>query len=212
MRYFKYLLPIVLMYSTSCYAADVVRDLGKYGNVYPIEEQGIHELVIQQQKEYAKNKDSQEETKKAVDKFLTDLPPVGNVTKVLKNRTFYLDGDITVPVDLKAENGDILIKKGTKFNILSKLNGRAFFMFIDGRDEKQILLYKKMTDLLIKNKTNLFITPFLVAGSVPRFIKLTGKTPYYDYNGSIVGYLKINKVPAIAGIDGSKIRIEEIAP
>jgi len=185
------------------------KDLGVYGQTYPIIEQDFLEFLktrlveMQQNGEWQK---IQDDFKNNVSKHAERPTPLTQITKATKTRSWLYDPSLTVPYDLRDHNGSVFVKAGTVVNPLQFMSLHKAFIFIDGDDKKQIEWVRKIDSSLLGK-----IKIILVSGSILLTEKLLSKTIYFDQQGRLVQRFSIEHVPAMIQQDGLKLKITEYA-
>jgi len=189
--------------------AQVPKDLGVYGEVFPIDEKSLLE-VIQTKLLALKESGDLETHQKAIaaktkEKVMRP-DPVAGVHKTTKPRVFAYDPSITVPYDLKDHQGRVFHHKGTKVN---PLDAHTFtpFLFVDGDDPEQVAWAVKEHQLAVSNHKPKII---LMKGAPFDLSKKIELPVYFDQSGALVKKFGINQVPARVFQQDKQLLIEEL--
>lgn len=170
------------------------KDLGVYGETYPIAEQDFLELIHERLKAQEAKGELQNLQNKLI-KIATsriDRPKqVSKISKATENRIWVFDPTLEVKSDIKDPNGNVIIKAGTKTNPLDIVSLTQTLIFYDADDEKQVIWAQKL-DKKLEGKTKLI----LVNGSIFSQVKLFQKAIYFDQGGILTGHFSIKHVPA----------------
>jgi conjugal transfer pilus assembly protein TraW len=201
-----FLLLMFIMTSSVSFA----KNLGKIGQVYPIKEMDIVDLIhlrlkqMEQSGELAKiNQRMLYKAKQRADRPL----PVPDITPAKKYRTWLIDPSITFDQDIKDTEGKLIVKAGTVINPFMRISFKKALVFYDGDNKKQAAwALKKDQELQGKNKM------ILVNGSVSEQSNLLKKRIYFDQHGRLTTKFKIQHTPAIVMQAGLKLKVEELVP
>lgn len=181
--------------------------LGRLGATYPIGETDAQKYLEAKIFKHVKSPQAlQEEARKSITDFLSNLPVVAGISRVEKNHTRYMDAIHVAERDVFDEKGAVLVKAGTRIELLRHTQMDALVFILDGRDPRQVLMLQRLW------RANYKVHPLLVAGSHTQLSRRFRRSFYYDYNGAISARFGVNKVPSIVGQDGNRIRIEELKP
>jgi conjugal transfer pilus assembly protein TraW len=184
-------------------------DLGVYGEVFPIQEKSLLE-VIQTKLLVLKESGALETHQKAIaaktKEKVMHPEPVEGVHKTTEPRSFSYDPSITVPYDLRDHQGQVFHHKGTKVN---PLDTHAFtpFLFVDGDDPDQVAWAVKEHQLAINNHKPKII---LVNGAPFDLSKEIELPVYFDQSGALVKKFGIGQVPARVSQQDKLLLIEEL--
>jgi conjugal transfer pilus assembly protein TraW len=185
-------------------------DLGNHGPTYPITEQDFLEQItsIAKQKvasgEWAQ---LEKDTQKGFLNRLQDMPPVATFAVASATRSWLFDPTVELRGPISDQNGRVIHAAGTRVNPLDVVPLSEPFMFIDGRDERQVNLARRLHQ---EASGNLKI--ILVAGN---YLKLATdwSTPiYFDQQALMTGKLGIRVLPALVTQLGRNLKVEEIKP
>jgi conjugal transfer pilus assembly protein TraW len=172
-----------------------LKDHGKYGNTYPIAEENFFDLIKRKQPAIeAKVKSRISEIK---DKMYVLTKFNGQFEKVKEERVYYIDPSVVLAEDIKDHAGNILFRKGTRYNPADYIQ-LGSYIIIDGRDQEQVkfALGKDFKKII------------LIAGNLS---SLTGKYHHQFFfgNENIIERFQIKRVPAVVEQEGEYIRVTE---
>jgi conjugal transfer pilus assembly protein TraW len=188
-------------------ACACAESLGRVGNTYPIVEVDARKYFEAEiAKNYKSPKALQAIARKSVTGFLANLPPIPGIGRVDVNRTRYMDLIHVFERDVTDEKGKVLIRAGTRFNLLSGANLDSVLFLLDGRDPRQVTMLQRLW------RSNYKVQPILVAGSYAELSQRFQKPFFYDYGGAISARFGVTKVPSVIGQDGNRMRVEELKP
>lgn len=207
----KRLLQFVLGMSAGlCCLSLFAKDLGTLGVTYPIAETNF--ITMAQKKMQATMSSSpglNGQEQKAAILAAADRPdPVPGLHPTLHARHWLFDPSFTVPTDVRAADGRVLLKSGTPFNPLDKTRLTSALIFFDGDDPQQVAWVQK-ADTELKGRDLLI----LVQGSLHAVSsQFSNKRVYFDQGGWITQRLHITHVPAIVRQSGDQLEISEVIP
>lgn len=186
---------IVFIFLTASLGA---KDLGKFGETFPIQEDDLIEVLqdrLVQNKMDAKKKQEFEQT------FVNSIKnPKGScLPKAIQKRCFEFDPTIYVREDVKDQNGNIIIPKGTKINPLDSNPLKEDLLFFDGKDPDQLRWAK-----IEKGKW------ILTTGSPLEIEEKENRPVYFDQFSYLQKKLNIQYLPAKVTQSGNKLKIEEV--
>ncbi|MBX9744508.1 MAG: hypothetical protein K2X08_04785, partial [Chlamydiales bacterium] len=136
----KKILVILMVVISNVYASEV-KDLGTYGETFPVKEKSLLEVIrkkLQKLSDSGQLEHHQEKIVKLAKQKIQRPEAVTGIVKVKISRTFTYDPSITVPYDLKDHKDQIFHKKGTRVNPLETHSMRCSLLFIDGDDPDQV--------------------------------------------------------------------------
>jgi len=171
------------------------KDLGVYGNLYPIEEVDLLAYI----QERAKEVDQEELNKKLREDFEHSLEVSLNVPEAKEVRTRYVDPSITVTSPVYDHKGHVIAPSGN-INPLEKIQ---LINTIVALKESQMGI---IPDLRKSHKNLLVI---LTDGNLPRAAEKIGQMVYRADN-RILERLGVERVPSVITQEGTKLRVEEI--
>lgn len=187
-----------------------VKDLGVYGEVFPIKEKSLLQ-VIQTKLKALQESGALEAHQKAIadtTKHKVMHPePVAGVHKTFKPRSFVYDPSITVPYDLKDHNGQVFQHKGTKVNPLNTHSFKNPFLFVDGDDSDQVTWAKKEHKQAANNHKPKII---LIKGAPFDLSKELNIPVYFDQSGALTKKFGIGQVPGRVSQQDKALLVEEL--
>lgn len=175
------------------------KDLGTFGQIFPIEEQDMLELMQDKLKALGQEK-LQIHQEKIKDKIVAQIKrprAVSGITKATENNTRMFDPSFTVEEDIMDHLGNLIHAKGKIINPLDYVPFNEEWILIDGDDEEQRILAHNYKMVILVN-------------GAPG-MQENGQFYYFDQFGEISKKLSITKVPSIIRQKDKVIEIEEIA-
>ena len=206
---------ILAIAATDLHAKDATsqaKDLGVYGETFPIEEKSLLEAIKTKLQALAASGKLEEHQKIILRKAKEQLnrPPVPTNWKIQKTtepRSFDWDPSITVPYDLKDHKGQVFHRKGTKVNPLDTHPFRYPFLFVDGDDENQVAwAIRQHQAAKALNKPKIV----LVQGAPLEWSQKLGLPIYFDQSGVLVKKFGITQVPARVFQKEKRLVVDEI--
>jgi conjugal transfer pilus assembly protein TraW len=176
--------------------ASLGKDLGVYGETFPIKEKSLLEVIkakLQALSTSGKLQEHQQIILKKAKEQLNRPSSVKNIHKTTVPRSFDWDPSITVPYDLKDHKGNVFQRKGTKVNPLDTHPFRYPFLFVDGDDPEQVawaIKQHQIAEALHKPKI------ILVQGAPFELSRKLNLPIYFDQSGVLVKKFGISQVPA----------------
>lgn len=189
-----------------------VRDLGVYGETFPIEEKSLLEAIKTKLQALATSGTLAEHQRIIAKKAKEQLnrPPVSTNWKIQKTtepRSFDWDPTITVPYDLKDHKGHVFHRKGTKVNPLDTHSFRCPFLFVDGDDPEQVAWAIKQHQLAeVSHKPKII----LVQGAPLKLSEKLNLPIYFDQSGVLVKKFGIGQVPARVSQKEKVLTVDEV--
>ncbi len=183
---------------------------GTQGAVYPIKEKSALELIQQRlAKMQAKGEIEmyQQQLKSQALNTVERPKPVQGLIKTKHARVFEKDISISVPVDIKGPNGEVIQRAGTWVNPLNNpwLSTRKVLIFLDGEDEKQV-----EWALQEHQKRRGLVKLVLVNGPVMQLMRDFEVPFYFDQSGRLTRYFGFQQIPAMVYQKGDKLMVAEI--
>jgi len=196
---------VVLLMSGHPAMAD---DLGVVGPTYDISERDLIEVIknrlthMEQTGELAKYRD---DFKKNALNGIEHPRPIPGMTATETANVHYFDPSIVTDRDIADATGKILYPRGTRVNPLDYLGWNKYLLFVDGRDEKQLALSRKIID-----SSDRPVKLVLVAGAPLDLMRKWKIQVFYDQGGTLTRRFGITHVPAIVRQEGKRLRIDEL--
>jgi conjugal transfer pilus assembly protein TraW len=174
------------------------KDFGTFGEIFVIQENNLLEVLLQRLIKVQSDEVQQLEIKKTFVKKIEN-PPGIPLPKAKKERNFEFNPTISLQDDLKDNEGNIIIPKGTKVNPLDKTKLRKDLLFFDGSDPLQVSWAKKFNGI------------WILTNGKPLELEKQEKHPvYFDQAGYLTNTLEIQALPARVSQKGNRLKIEEI--
>jgi conjugal transfer pilus assembly protein TraW len=181
------------------------KDLGVYGETFPIAEENLLQVIQNRLKTMAANgeliKAQQELAQKATQKIRRPAPVKGLI-KTQTPRQWFYDPSITVEQDIKDPKGNLIAAKGQVINPLEILSWGAPLLFLDGDDPEQIA-WAEHEHTLAKW--------VLIKGSPVDMEEKLKRPVYFDQAGMLTGKFGIRAVPCRISQKDKKLLVEEIS-
>ena len=207
-RHLRWIRPAVLGFATLASLANSANSAERLGPVQPIVEPDfvaeIRKTLKQKERSGELAKLQREATDRAK-RHVEEPPPVANVTRTTKARTFYLDPSYTQATAVYDHKGKMIVAAGTRVNPLEYITLSTRMLFFDGRDPDQV---KKAMVLIKQAKQG--IKPVLVGGKPFEMSRREKLRFYFDQGGELVRRFGIVHVPAMVSQDGYRIRVDEL--
>jgi conjugal transfer pilus assembly protein TraW len=195
---------LILIFSSS--TALHAKDLGVYGETFPIAEENLLEVIrkklanmeadgslAQVQKKIAQ---------KAREKILKPSPLKGLIkTKTPRHWTY--DPSMTIESNIKDHKGNFIASKGDVINPLDRVSWGAPLLFLDGDDHEQVAWAK----------TQHVLSKWVLVKGSPVDLEEKLKHPvYFDQAGVLVNKFGIQQVPCRISQKDRKLLVEELIP
>jgi len=176
------------------------KDLGIYGNVFPILETSLLEYIKGRMKKLSEVdlERLQAELQTKYIKRITEPHPVG-LLACKSYRCFYYDPTICSSSDIKDTEGKIIVAKGTSYNPLTTFSLSESLLFFDGENPKHLEWAKQHQGKWI-----------LTNGKPIELENAENRPVYFDQMGKISKQLGIMSIPALVSQDDLKLKIEEL--
>lgn len=192
----------LILFSTNT----VAKDLGQFGELFPIKERNLLDVIQERLNAIEKNGGfdalNKEMQQKAKDRLNRPEPVLKKKADETTERLF--DPSVTLSKDLKNEKGVVFAKKGTKVNPLNIVSFEMKLYFIDSDDESQVQWLLKQ-DIKIRDKI------ILTNGNPLELEKKLNKKIYFDQKSLLINRLKISAVPSVVFRQGDQLMIREVS-
>jgi conjugal transfer pilus assembly protein TraW len=136
-----------------------------------------------------------------------EAPPGTDLPRTTKPITRWFDPSITVPYDLRNQDGRLIHAAGTTVNPLEWRALTQRLLFLDGHDEDQVRWAERQ---LADGQWQ--VKPILVSGPPLELGRRWRRHVFFDQHGLLVGKLGIGQLPAIVRQEGMGLRIDEVVP
>ncbi len=171
------------------------RDLGVYGNLYPIEEVDLLAYIY----ERAKSISPYEVEKRVRERFNRSLEVSLGVPEVREKRVRFVDPSVTVSSPVYDDKGHIVAPLG-RLNPLERISLTKTIVVLK---ESQLGIISEIK----KTHKNLLI--LLTGGNLKRVSTTLGQM-VYRADKHILDRLGVEKVPSVITRHGERLRVEEI--
>lgn len=190
----------------ACSSVTFSHDFGVVGPVYPIVEQDIRVTMEQRLEALKENGELAriEDNAKARFRAYANRPTGIALPRATRDRIYYIDPSITVPYDVKDNQGRIIYPAGTTVNPLEHMNLKKKLVIFDGDDAIQVNWARSMIDTSPAQ-----VKPVLIKGPVVDLMKQWKVPIYFDQRGRLVDHFDIKSLPATVSQDGKRIKIME---
>jgi conjugal transfer pilus assembly protein TraW len=180
-----------------------VIDCGAHGHVFEIKEVSLLAEIMDKLLAAQEDGKLEDLNKQFVDKARKKIlrpTPVSNIVKAKTNRSWTYNPVFTQSTDIKDDQGQIIIKGGTKVNPLDKFSWGEPLIFIDGDDQEQVDWAKdKIAKIVLISGA-----PFDLGNELKRPV-------YFDQGGILCRKFKIEAVPAIIEQQDKMLIVREVA-
>ncbi|OGT03170.1 MAG: type-F conjugative transfer system protein TraW [Gallionellales bacterium RIFCSPLOWO2_02_60_31] len=183
-------------------------DLGVIGKTYDIAERDLIEAMkdkLRQMEKTGELAKKQDEYKNRVMSGIEHPRPIPGIQATETANTHYYDPTIVTDKDIADATGKILYPRGTRVNPLDYIGWNKYLLFVDGRDQKQLDLTKRITAASDKP-----VKLVLVAGEPLNLMRRWKTQVYYDQGGILTRRFAITRVPAMVRQEGRRLRIDEL--
>lgn len=133
--------------------------------------------------------------------------PVAGLTKTITNKVWFYDPTIIMSQNIISPSGEWLVKAGTRYNPLEKMNLGETLIFYNADDPDQRRWINKKNNEIKGEVKNI-----LVNGSVFDEEKRLNQRVYFDQWGRLISRFHIQHVPALVHQMGARLEIEEVVP
>ena len=177
------------------------KNLGVYGMTSSIDEEDLIHFL--QAKIMSFSEEQREDFLKKIQSTI-----FSQINKTLEIKGFkkakaysitYYDPSIYVDQDITNHNGQIIVKKGTKFNPLSHVSLTQDLLFFDATDIDQLNWAKT------QNSSRKWI---LIKGNLLELEEELNRPIYFDQGGTLTKKFGIKEVPTRISQEGLKLKIE----
>lgn len=178
------------------------------GPIYAISEPDMLQTIHKRLETMAKDGELAriERNAKARYKAYAERPVGVHLPRATKTRVHYVDPTLTVPYDVKDDQGRVLVPAGTRINPLDYITLPTRLMFFDGDDPLQVS-WAHATLKKYPSRTK----PILTSGPVISLMRRWRMRLYFDQRGQLAGQFKIRSVPAVVSQDGKRLKVREFS-
>jgi len=203
MKYYALIFLTVFIVSTI-----FAKDLGVWGDIYPIDEDDLREFIFKRLDSLEKNGEMKTMQKNFI-KNVTDHtlrpPPVRNLITTEQPKTFFYDPTFMLNHNIEDADGKVLFPVGTKVNPLDMVQLHSVMFFLNSDDKRQITWATK------KAKNYQYVKYILVQGNIKEASDALNNKVYFDQYGKLVHKLGILHIPCIVQQSEKKLKIQEYA-
>jgi len=187
---------LVLMLMTSILHA---KDFGRMGEVYPIQERSIIELLTERISELPEEKgiEISKYMHNRIKESLHTPKEVSGLHKAEKYSVHYIDPTIKTKQDILDHEGKVIVPKGTKYNPLKTNTLKQPLLIFDGSDHAQVTWAKKEKGVWILTK-----------GKPLKLEEEEGIPVFFDQGGALCKKFKIEAVPSKVSAKGNRLKVE----
>lgn len=190
-------------------AAAGAKDLGTWGDVYPVAEPDLLDTLHGRLAEMEKSGElaqRQAELRDAVTQSALRPAPVAGIGRADAHRTRFADPSFTVAQDITAPDGTVIARKGQRVNPLESVPFTQTLWFIDADDARQVAWVKRQA-------AGTASKIILVKGSVRAAADALDARVYFDQQGTLSRRFGLTAVPArvAAAPDGLRLQVDEYA-
>src|SRR3989338_7409746 len=181
-------------------------DLGVIGKTYDIAERDLIEVIKDKLRNMEKTGElakRQTEYKNRVMSGIEHPRPIPGIQATETANTHYYDPSVVTDKDIADATGKILYPRGTRVNPLDYIGWNKYLLFVDGRDQKQLDLTKRITAASDKP-----VKLVLVAGEPLNLMRRWKTQVYYDQGGILTKRFAITRVPVMVRQEGRRVRID----
>lgn len=183
------------------------KDYGVFGKTFKIAEMDFLEYIQQKMQAMQANgewKTLQSDFKKRVKEHLARPAPT-HLPKAEVNTTWFFNPSLSVPYDVRDNQGQVIVKKDTVINPLDRVGLSSTLLFFDGDDEAQVSWVAQ--ELTQHHRVKLIIT----SGSVKEVANQFKQAIYFDLNGFLVSKFQIKHLPVSVFQAGKRLQINEVS-
>ncbi len=180
------------------------KDLGVWGEVWPIEEPDVLTQVGSLLEELEKSGElarMNEDARARARERLESPPPVPGIAPAIEPRSWLYDPAIVVQEDIAGPGGTVIAATGTRIEPLAHRPMTQTLLFIDGtRDEEVEWALAQVAPTKI----------ILLAGRPFDLARAHSRAIYFDQHGTLAARFGIAATPARIRQEGLKLRIDEL--
>ncbi|KTC87653.1 type-F conjugative transfer system protein TraW [Legionella drozanskii] len=181
------------------------KDLGHYGQVFPVIEADLRELIMKRLTEMQESgallKHQRLIEQRVAEHIIRPKPLTLAPTKTPK--TFRIDPTVLVSHDVALPDGTLIAKKGTAINPFNHLQFSKTLIFFNADDANQMAWVKKHYN------DYHYVKFILISGDIRQASEHFGRI-YFDLEGRITSQLHIKHVPSVVSQDGLYWKVVEI--
>lgn len=190
--------------SLVCLAASS-KNLGNYGEVFPVIEQDIREVIMRRLHAMEVSGEL-ERRKQAIQQRVAEhvmRPKPLNLEPTSTPSVFHVDPSITVNQDVFLPDGTLAARAGTRLNPFETIHFSKTLIFFNGDDKAQLAWVKA-------HYQDYQMVKFILTGGDIRDASERFGRVYFDVDGKLSQQLHLRHVPSVVSQDGLVWRIQEI--
>ncbi len=173
------------------------------GMVFDIAEDNFKKVLLTRLHQHSPDflKQQEKQIQDRVTHTLKNPQPIFQNARCRQNRKWHWDPTFILARDAVDMNGQVLVKKGTRYNPLQHRSLSTQWVFIEGEDKEQVVwaLSQPQTTIVLVN-------------GAPLTLEERYQVPFYfDQGGHYCRKWGIHSFPARAYQDGDKLGLEEVA-
>ncbi|HHH1368308.1 TPA: type-F conjugative transfer system protein TraW [Yersinia enterocolitica] len=180
------------------------RDLGKWGDIYPVQEQSFLNLIQQRLGALEKSGEMAELQQRFKDNVIENTlrpPAVQGLSTDTQSHTIWYDPTFTVGQELSDQKGTVFARKGEKVNPLDSIPLNSTLYFIDADDKRQIDWMKLQKPGTVNYKV------ILVNGNIKTATEQLNTRIYFDQGGELTRKFGLTHIPASLTQDNKRLKI-----
>ncbi len=190
---------VSLAHALSRFRKDV-KDYGKHGTTYQIEEEDLLNVIETRLKSPEFEQRVRSMLGKARDNMYRLTKYGGRFSRAEKDRVYRIDPTWTLDMDIADHRGNIIFKKGMAVNPADYVPLTGKYIFIDGNDEKQV-------SYALNGKFRKIV---LTSGDLKELTR-SHRQRFFLVNDDLIEKIQLTRVPAILEQDGRYLRVTEKA-
>lgn len=189
------------------------KDLGTFGEVFPIKEEDFLTYILKRIAEFEKRQGGIDAFKQKIRARIQNeaLNPSEPFQYPITNKAsiYYTDASITLKKDIVTLDGKVLGRKGQVINPFKHMGFyKKDLLFIDGSDQRQITWAKHAIDVL--NQHHKAYTLILIKGNLQKVYDRLGVIKF-DYFGHLSQKLGLKTTPSIVSEANYQWQVQAIA-
>ena len=192
-----------------CFPLSVfAKDLGVWGDVYPVAEQSVLSLIQQRLGDMQVSgelAEKQQQFKARVIENTLRPPPVRGLSTDKQSHTHWIDPSVNVSQDLTDGQGHVFARKGQRINPLDTVTMASTLYFLDGDNKQQVAWMQAQTPPTVNYKV------ILVNGNIKTATQALNTRVYFDQNGILTQKLRLKYLPAVVTQDGKRLKVTSVA-
>ncbi|CAO94961.1 type-F conjugative transfer system protein TraW [Erwinia tasmaniensis] len=196
----------ILILLTTVSISVMAKDMGTFGQLFPIDEPDMMDLINGRLKHMDENGEMariHEKAEKDVKAHAVRPPPVSGVSEARQDKTWLFDPSFVADRDITDGRGHYITHKGDRKNPLDFIPFKSTLYFINGDNPAELQWVKNK----IKYSINFKI--ILVKGSVPETSEKLDEQIFFDQYGVMVTRFGITHTPAEVFQEGDMLRVKE---